>query len=48
MVRGFAGYKFVQELKLLKEKMRKWNKEIFGDTRKMKMVILEELKGLEP
>ena len=30
---GWEGYKFMTKLKLIKEKLKEWNVEVFGDTR---------------
>ena len=46
-VTGWEGFKFMKKLKYIKEKIRTWNKEVFGDIRVKKREILHELEVLD-
>lgn len=41
IVHGWSGYKLMQKLKAVKEKLKLWNKEVFGDIN-VKLQVLEE------
>ena len=44
---GFPSYVLAQKLKALKEDLKKWNKEVFGDLAFKKKSLLSELLGLD-
>ena len=44
---GWGGYSLKQKLKKLKERMKRWNKEQFGDTAKKVQQLHNELNNLE-
>ena len=44
---GWEGHKFMTKLKLIKEKVKKWNREVFGDLRLHKQSLLRRIKELD-
>lgn len=46
-VEGWAGYWLAAKLKLLKNKMKEWVKENFGEVRTQKSKILAEIQELD-
>ena len=44
---GWEGHKFMTKLKLIKEKMKKWNVDVFGDSRLKKQSFLRRIKELD-
>ena len=44
---GWEGYKFMTKLKLIKGKLKKWNVEVFGDTRMKKHSMLRRIRELD-
>ena len=44
---GWEGFKFLTKLKLIKGKMKKWNKEVFEDLRLQKQSLLRRIKELD-
>ena len=44
---SWEGRKFMTKLKLIKEKVKKWNEEVFGDMRLHKQSLLRRLKELD-
>ena len=44
---GWEGYKFMKKLKLIKGQLKKWNMEVFGDTRFKKQSLLRRIKELD-
>ena len=46
-VQGWEGFKFMRKLKSLKDKLKVWNREVFGDIQIKKDEILKEIKTLD-
>lgn len=46
-VQGWGAHVLKEKLKLLKAFLRTWNKEVFGDVRKQKRAIIEDLAKLD-
>lgn len=46
-VKGWAGYKLVLKLKRLKERIKEWTKNHFGDVSCTKANILEKIQSLD-
>lgn len=46
-VTGWEGFKFMKKLKFVKEKLKSWNVEVFGDIKGRKKDILKELNSLD-
>lgn len=46
-VNGWAGFRLSRKRKLLKGKIKDRTKNYFGDTRKIKESILEEIQALD-
>lgn len=44
---GWAGYCLMKKLKFVKEKLKIWNREVFGDVRIRKRELLELIGGLD-
>ena len=44
---GWEGHKFMTKLETIKEKMKKWNVEVFGDLRLQKQSLLRRIKELD-
>ena len=44
---GWEGHKFMTNLKLIREKVKKWNGEVFGDLRLHKQSLLRRIKELD-
>ena len=44
---GWEGYKFMTKLKLIKERVKTWNREVFGDLRLKKLSMLRKTKDLD-
>ena len=44
---GWEGYKLMTKLKLIKGKLKKWNVDVFGDTRLKKQSMLKRIKELD-
>ena len=42
-VQGWEGFKFMKRLNFVKNKIKIWNKEVFGDLREAKDSIVKEL-----
>ena len=40
---GWESYKIIEKLKVLKEKIKVWNKEVFGDTRIIKKEVVGKI-----
>lgn len=38
---------FKEKLKILKTRLQAWNKEVFGDLKKQKKVIIEEMANID-
>lgn len=45
--RGSHSFALTRKLKALKLNLKKWNKEVFGNVKKQKMVFLDELCDLD-
>ena len=46
-VEGWAGHRMATKLKLLKNKIKEWAKENFGDVRTQKICIPAEIQALD-
>ena len=46
VVSGWEGYKFMEKLKGLRGPIKRWNKEVFGDTREIKREIIKKIQRL--
>lgn len=44
---GWEGFKLIEKLKLIKEKLKGWNKIFFGDIRIRKGETLQEIDSLD-
>ena len=44
---GWEGHKFMSKLKLIKGNLKKWNVEVFGDTRLKKQSLIRRIKELD-
>ena len=44
---GWEGYKLMTKLKLIKGKLKRWNVEVFGDTRMQKHSMLRRIRELD-
>ena len=44
---GWEGHKFMSKLKLIKEKVKSWNQEVFGDIRLLNQSLLKRIKELD-
>ena len=44
---GWEGYKFMTKLKIIKQKVKKWNAEVFGDLRLQKTSLIRKIKDLD-
>lgn len=47
LVPGWEGYKFMKKLKHVKEKLKVWNVDVFGDIKVRKKVFLQKLEVLD-
>jgi len=46
-VEGFASFVIVRKLKFVKEELKKWNKEVFGDIKLRKYKLLDSVNALD-
>ena len=46
-VDGFASYIVATKLKFVKEKLKKWNRDVFGDIKTQKYNLLEIINSLD-
>ncbi|KAL5549263.1 hypothetical protein UlMin_004494 [Ulmus minor] len=46
-VEGWESYRMMEKLRALKDKIKAWNKEVFGDTRLIKKEVVEKIAGLD-
>ncbi|KAL5563761.1 hypothetical protein UlMin_033508 [Ulmus minor] len=46
-VEGWESYRIMEKLRVLKDKLQVWNKEVFGDTRIIKKEVVEKIAGLD-
>ncbi|KAL5566576.1 hypothetical protein UlMin_029740 [Ulmus minor] len=46
-VEGWESYRMMEKLRALKNKIKAWNKEVFGDTRLIKKEVVEKIAGLD-
>ncbi|KAL5557970.1 hypothetical protein UlMin_034181 [Ulmus minor] len=46
-VEGWESYRIMEKLRALKDKIKAWNKEVFGDTRIIKKEVVEKIAGLD-
>ncbi|KAL5543130.1 hypothetical protein UlMin_010840 [Ulmus minor] len=46
-VKGWESYKIMEKLKVLKEKIKVWNKEVFGDTRIIKKEVVGKIVEID-
>ena len=46
-VQGWEGFRFMRKLKSLKDKLKVWNLEVFGDIRIKEDEILKEIETLD-
>ncbi|KAL5550481.1 hypothetical protein UlMin_000657 [Ulmus minor] len=46
-VEGWESYRMMEKLRALKDKIKTWNKEVFGDTRLIKNEVVEKIAGLD-
>lgn len=46
-VKGWESYKIMEKLRVLKDKIQVWNKEVFGDIRISKKEVAEKIVGLD-
>ncbi|PON49927.1 hypothetical protein TorRG33x02_315920, partial [Trema orientale] len=44
---GWEGYKFLNKLRLVKDKLKKWNMKVFGDMRMVKQSLLTRIGELD-
>ncbi|KAJ9680549.1 hypothetical protein PVL29_019768 [Vitis rotundifolia] len=47
LVEGWEGHKFMRKLKIVKSKLKEWNKVAFGDLRERKNLILSDLGRID-
>ena len=46
-VLGWEGFKVMEKLKRMKDSIKIWNKEVFGDTKEIKREIIEKIHWLD-
>ncbi|KAL5574996.1 hypothetical protein UlMin_016695 [Ulmus minor] len=46
-VEGWESYRMMEKLRALKDKIKAWHKEVFGDTRIIKKEVVEKIVGLD-
>ena len=46
-VEGFASFVIARKLKFVKEELKKWNKEVFGDIKLRKYKLLDSINALD-
>ncbi|KAL5572566.1 hypothetical protein UlMin_022163 [Ulmus minor] len=46
-VEGWESYRIMEKLRVLKDKIKVWNKEVFGDTRIIKKEVVEKIADLD-
>ncbi|KAL5567832.1 hypothetical protein UlMin_024407 [Ulmus minor] len=46
-VEGWQSYRMMEKLRALKDKIKAWNKEVFGDTRLIKKEVVEKIARLD-
>ena len=44
---GWESYRMMEKLRALKDKIKVWNKEVFGKTRIIKKEVVEKITGLD-
>ena len=44
---GWESYIMMEKLKALNDKIKAWNKDVFGDTRIIKKEVVEKIAGLD-
>ena len=47
MVSGWEGYKVMKKIKRMKDPIKIWNKEVFGDNKEIKREIIEKIQRLD-